>query len=59
MPYEQLKAILDTNRTTKAIEDAEPPVACPYCGEVLDVNPNGIRNCPMGDYRWQGGPKLI
>lgn len=27
------------------------PVDCPVCGEVLQVNSRGIKNCPLGHYR--------
>lgn len=30
------------------------PLACPHDGSVLVTGKNGVRNCPMGDYRWQG-----
>ena len=59
MSWEALQAILQSNRTEKAIEDAQPPESCPYDGEPLDVHPNGIRNCKFGDYTWRGGAKLL
>ena len=57
MSWEQLQGILRENRTVKGIEDARPPVACPVDGAILDINPRGHRNCPMGNYRWVGGRK--
>lgn len=56
MSWEQLLNILKENREEARRQDAEPPVACPYDGEILDVR-DGVRNCPMGNYRWEGGPK--
>lgn len=38
----------------KALLEIEPELlkqACPKCGTPLDVNSNGVRNCPMGHYR--------
>ena len=55
MSWEQLQAILKTNRTDKGIENREPPVACPVDGHILDIHPEGSRNCPLGNYRWTGG----
>lgn len=40
-------------QVNRAREMNEAPVACPYDGSVLDIR-DGIRNCPMGDYRWTG-----
>jgi hypothetical protein len=34
----------------------EPSTACPRCGEPLDVNARGERNCPLGHYRDSGQP---
>ena len=54
MAWEQLAAIQRQNREQKQKELQEPPVACPNDGSVLDVHKDGRRNCPMGDYRWDG-----
>lgn len=51
MSWEQLKAILDTQKQRAVELDAERPVACPICGAVLDENSKGTLNCPMGHYR--------
>jgi len=59
MSWEQLQAIRQENNITKRIEDAQPPVACPVDGAILDIHPRGRRNCPMGNYTWVGGAKLI
>ena len=52
MSWWQLKNISDEAREERARTANEPPVACPIDGAILDVGPNGIRNCPMGNYRW-------
>ena len=57
MSWEQLQAILKENKTTRAIEERDPPVACPFDGAILDIHPRGRRNCPMGNYTWTGGSK--
>ena len=59
MSWEQLQAIAREDRATRQQEDADPPVACPIDGEVLDIHPRGRRNCPLGNYTWNGGPKNI
>ena len=59
MGWEQLSAIAQSARIDAALEAKEPPVACPHDGSILDVRPDGVRNCPMGNYDWNGGPKLI
>lgn len=56
MGWEQLKTILQENRQIKAQEQREPPVACPIDGSLLDIRPDGVRNCPAGNFRWDGGP---
>ena len=58
MSWEQLQAILKENKTTKAMEERDPPVACPVDGAILDIHPRGRRNCPMGNYTWTGGAKI-
>lgn len=35
-------------------ELGEPPIACPIDGELLEINSNNVRNCPLGNYRWNG-----
>lgn len=59
MSWEQLQDIVQENRTNRRIEDREPPVACPIDGAILDIHAKGQRNCPMGNYRWVGGLKLL
>lgn len=39
-------------KEAQAIADVERPiVACPRCGTRLDVNKNGVKNCPLGHWR--------
>lgn len=52
MPWEQLADILAENRQDATQQAQEPPVACPIDGDILDIHPNGTRNCPMGNYTW-------
>jgi len=59
MSWEQLQAISQENKATRQRDDSAPPVACPIDGSVLDIHPAGRRNCPMGNYTWNGGPKNI
>lgn len=47
-----LRGIIDEAREDARIQAATPPVACPHDGTPLDENARGVRNCPMGDYRW-------
>jgi hypothetical protein len=59
MSWEQLDTARDRNREAKRVYDQEPPVACPIDGAILEVNSLGVRNCPMGNFRWNGGSKDI
>jgi len=59
MSWEQLQTTLQINRMDKARDEAQPPVACPIDGAILDIHPRGRRNCPMGNYSWVGGAKLV
>ena len=54
MSWEQLQAILQENRQTRNTVDITPPVACPIDGSILEIGPRGIRNCPLGNFRWAG-----
>lgn len=61
-----LKAILDANRQEIAQYNSQPPTACPNCGlplvsgsiTVLGGVKQNCLNCPGGDYRYIGGPRL-
>jgi len=59
MSWEQVKAIQQENRQVIWEEMREPPVACPIDGTLLVIHANGVRVCPMGNYRWDGGPRVI
>ena len=52
MPWEQLTAIKIENRELQREHEQDPPVACPIDGSILDVHPDGRRNCPMGNYQY-------
>jgi hypothetical protein len=66
-PWNQYKAIRDANRIDTANYMSLPPDACPYDGTPLEVGYITVqggakelrRNCPMGDYSWSGGPRLM
>jgi len=55
MPWEQHQAIMRQNRDEARRIQTDPPAACPIDGEVLDVRSDGVRNCPLGNYRWPIG----
>lgn len=59
MSWYQLKAIVDEAKEIKALEKQEPPAACPFDGTPLESGPGGVLNCPMGDYRYTGGQRII
>ena len=52
MSWEQLKSIIDENRQAARQASSEPPVACPIDGDILDIHPDGTRNCPLGNYSY-------
>jgi hypothetical protein len=54
MSWDQLKTIIDTNREIREQEANEPPTACPIDGSPLEIRSDGVRNCPMGNFRWSG-----
>ena len=49
----QLKGILDSAKAEIAADIALGPLSCPLDGELLEIR-DGIRNCPMGNFRWEG-----
>lgn len=55
MPWEQLGNIAQRNRQEARQQAMEKPIACPIEGDILDVRDDGIRNCPLGNFRWQNG----
>ena len=55
MPWEELQNIIDENIRQREAEAAQPPIACPVDGELLEIQPQtGVRNCPLGNFRWDG-----
>jgi hypothetical protein len=52
MSWEQLKNILDANRSYLKSENQGKPHICPIDGTILVEGKNGMLNCPMGNYRW-------
>lgn len=54
MSWAQLKSILDENKAEARQTASAPPTSCPVCGDLLEVNQRGERNCPLGHYRWGG-----
>tara|TARA_Y100000310_G_scaffold295789_1_gene327476 strand:+ start:1056 stop:1217 length:162 start_codon:yes stop_codon:yes gene_type:complete len=52
MSWEQLQAIIDESALDKLQEEQEGLVACPIDGEPLDIRADGVRSCPMGNFRW-------
>ena len=51
-----LRSIIDEARAIDEELKRNPSPDCPVCGEVLDVNGRGERNCINGHYRDQGTP---
>ena len=56
MPWETLKEVAEYNRDARAQDNAQPPDSCPIDGTPLEENSQGVRNCPMGNFTWRGGP---
>ena len=54
MGWETLLEIAEENRAEAASASARIPVSCPLDGAPLDVR-GDVRNCPMGNYRWEAG----
>ena len=59
MSWMQLQALIRENREGAQREAADPPVACPIDGALLDIRADGTRNCPAGNFRWDGGPVIL
>jgi len=59
MSWEQVAVIMQENRRVVREEQREPPVACPFDGTPLEIRADGVRNCPMGNYTYTGGPRII
>lgn len=52
MPYEALISALLDNEQNADWEASQPPEYCPHDGTVLEEREDGVRHCPMGNYRW-------
>ena len=53
MAWEQLEAALRDQRRNEEWERKQPPESCPHDGAQLEVR-GKVRNCPFGNYRWEG-----
>lgn len=51
------KALMTQASTERKEWSDQPLIDCPVCGEVLDVRPNGLKNCPLGHYRTRAATK--
>lgn len=45
------RRIANEARVLEEQDKAKPLVLCPICGNVLDVNARGEKNCDVGHYR--------
>lgn len=59
MSWNALLEIIQQNRDQIEQERYEPPLVCPIDGTLLDVNARGVRNCKLGNFRWDSGPVII
>lgn len=53
MGFETLREIAEENRRLAEDAATRPPTTCPIDGATLEIRA-GVRNCPMGNYRWDG-----
>lgn len=53
MGFETLSEIARENRRLEEEARLRAPVDCPIDGTPLQVRADGVRNCPMGNYRWE------
>lgn len=51
--YETLIAVQRDNARYAEWERDQPPEYCPYDGAILQENDEGVRNCPMGNFRYE------
>lgn len=51
-----LRGILDEAKQLREEQRTHVDPDCPICGELLDVNSRGMRNCPLGHYSDNGVP---
>ena len=54
MGLEQLRAIRRSNVARAEWERDQPPAYCPHDGTPLRENRAGVRDCPRGDFTWEG-----
>lgn len=50
-----LRRIIDEAKQIAEDERTRPLIDCPQCGEPLDENSRGEKNCPLGHGRWPAG----
>lgn len=53
MSWEQLLDILRVNEDEVRAFESEPPAACPNGGFPLQEGPDGVLNCPEGDFTYE------
>ena len=54
MSWQQLSDIRKRTEEDRRLAQTTPPSSCPIDGHTLDVRPDGIRNCPAGNFTWRG-----
>ena len=52
MSWEQLKNIKAQAIADSKKPEVKVPEMCPVDGTRLNVNSKGIRDCPLGNFRW-------
>ena len=58
MSWQQLLDIQNETREVVRAKAIEGPIDCPIDGTPLEER-KGVRNCPMGNYRWSGGRGVV
>ena len=58
MSWQTLIDIQRENREERERVARTAPVSCPIDGTPLEER-DGVRNCPMGNYRWTGGRGVV
>ena len=51
--FETLRQIRKENAEAEERATKAGPVACPIDGMPLETNARGVRNCPMGNFRYE------
>lgn len=51
MSWEQLQAITEEAKLLRREDKQRELVSCPICGDILEENSDGLKNCPMGHFR--------